>query len=208
MQLFVGQSSGRGSIKRYSLDFLEMPVSSSMPKPRTLREMREARPNLRFALRLHPDVALASAAHEDVARAAAAAEALKADVVVVATGPRFTPTTSNRRNLTELSAALTREGTSVAWEPRGVWVPKEAENWAEEAKMILVRDLTREFAPPGPVIYTRILPFGMGARMSQSGREHLAEQLENAEAAYVVAPAEGAKTTRTELRDWLELEGD
>lgn len=206
MQLYVGQSSDRGSIKRYSLDLLEMSVSASLPKPKTLREMRAGRPELKFALRLHPDVALAGVTHEDVARCVAAAEALNADVIVIPTGPRFTPTERNRATLAALAGAVRAPGRHVAWEPRGVWAPAETVRIAAEAEVVLVRDLTRELVPPGPVVYTRVLPFGLGARVSQTSLERLAQQLENVETAFVIVQAQGAKMTRNALREWFELE--
>lgn len=98
MDLYVGASSERGSIKKFDLDLLEMPVTDSMPKSKTLREMRTTRPDLKFSLRLHPDVAQLGAKHADVARARDAAEALGASVVVVPTGPRFTPTNGTNSN--------------------------------------------------------------------------------------------------------------
>jgi hypothetical protein len=206
MKLYVGQSSDRGSIKRYGLDLLEMSVSDSMPKPKTLREMRGLKPNLKFALRLHPDVAQIGAAHPDMARATAAAEALEAEVIVVTSGPRFTPTERNQKTLSEMSTALRSEGRHVAWEPRGVWAAKEAEQIAQAHQMLLVRDLSREAAPAGATVYTRLLPFGLGARVSQNSLERLAGQLESSEVAYVVVQAQGAKMTRATLREWFELE--
>lgn len=206
MKLYVGQSSDRGSIKRFGLDLLEMSVSDSMPKPKTLREMHATRPNLKFALRLHPDAAQTGVEHPDIARACGAAEALEADVIVVTTGPRFTPTERNQKMLAALGSALRAEGRHVAWEPRGVWAPAEAERIATDLQMLLVRDLTRERAQHGPVVYTRLLPFGLGARVSQSSIERLAGQLESAQEAYVVVQAQGARMTRAALREWFELE--
>ncbi len=206
MRLLIGENSARGSIKRFSSDFLEMPVTDAMPKARTLREMRAGRPELTFTLRLHPDVALTGREHEDVARACAAVEALGAPVVVIPSGPRFTPTKSNLAKLKDLTSELAKQGAQIAWEPRGVFAPEEAESWAETVQALLVRDLTREHAAPGSVVYTRILPFGVGARVTQSGREHLLAEIEGAETAYVVAPREAARSTRVDLRNWLGLE--
>ncbi len=208
MQLYVGVNSDRGSIKKFAFELLEMPVTDSLPKIRTLKEMRETRPNLKFSLRLHPDVAQHGATHPDVERAAAAAEALGADVVVVPTGPRFTPTERHRRMLGEIATRLASDERRVAWEPRGVWAPAEADGIAEGHGMLLVRDLTREEPPRAPVVYTRLLPFGFGARVSQNALEKLAAALETKERAYVVVQSEGAKRTRSALREWLGLGDD
>lgn len=208
MQLFVGVHSDRGSIKKFAFDLLEMPVTGSLPKTRVLKEMREARPNLRFSLRLHPDVAQEGASHPDVERCSLAAEALGADVVVIPTGPRFTPTERHRSALLEVAEKLRADGRHLAWEPRGVWTPLESERISSERGLLLVRDLTRQIAPPGPVVYTRLLPFGFGARVSQNSLEQLAGQLEQVETAFVIVQSEGAKRTRASLREWLGLGGD
>lgn len=208
MQLFVGVHSDRGSIKKFAFDLLEMPVTGSLPKPRTLGEMRQSRPNLKFSLRLHPDVAQEGSAHVDIERCVLAAEALLADIIVIPTGPRFTPTERHRRMLNEVAEKLRADGRRIAWEPRGVWTPEEAEGIATERGLLLVRDLTREAAPAGSVVYTRLLPFGFGARVSQNSLEQLAGQLGNAETAFVVVQSEGAKRTRASLREWFELEGE
>lgn len=206
MQLYVGVNSDRGSIKKFAFDLLEMPVTDSLPKARTLREMRESRPSLKFSLRLHPDVAQEGVGHSDIERTAAAADALNAQVVVVPTGPRFTPTTHHRKMLGEVTEALRGEGRLIAWEPRGVWAPEEAQGIADGFDLLLVRDLTREEPPNGSAVYTRLLPFGFGARVSQNSLERLAGAIEEKETAFVVVQSEGAKRTRGALREWFALE--
>lgn len=205
MQLFVGLGAHRGGIKRYPFDILELPVSPSLPKPKTLKEMKEDRSDLTFSLRLHPDVIHTGNAHPDVERACIARDILGAPVVVVPTGPRFTPTTSNQNQLRALIDKLATDGCRVAWEPRGVFAPREAERWASENGALLVRDLTREAAYHEGIVYTRLLGLGFGARVSQDATEILASQLESAEFAYVIVGGEGAKMTRTRLREMLDL---
>ncbi len=205
MQLFVGLSSHRGSIKRFGFDLLEMPVSSSLPKVKTLRELRAQRPNLKFSLRVHPDSLQVGADHPDIAKTAAAADALNAAVIVLATGPRFSPIRRNIETLRKIVAELSAEGREIAWEPRGVWAPEESEKLAAELGVLLVRDLTREAAPAlATTIYTRLLPFGTGARVSQNSIETLAQHLEVADVAYVVVQGDGAKMTRSQLKNWFD----
>jgi|GEM_PF-1057282 len=208
MQLFVGLSSHRGNIKRFGFDILELSVSPSLPKRKTMVDMRATRPDIRFSLRLSPDVVAKGPEHPDIERAVVAAEALQADVIVIPSGPRFTPTAHHRALLKSTCDALRGETRKVAWEPRGVWAPEEAEEWAQEVEALLVRDLTREQSPGTETVYTRLLPFGFGARVSQNSIETLAGQLESAETAYVVVQGEGAKMTRTQLREWFELEDE
>ncbi len=208
MHLFVGLSAHRGGIKRYPFDILELPVSPSLPKPKTLKEMKESRADLTFSLRLHPDVAQVGVAHPDVARAGLARDLLGAEVIVIPTGPRFTPTERNKGTLRALVAELSTEKCRVAWEPKGVFSPRESERWAEESGALLVRDLTREAAYHDGLIYTRLPGLGFAARTSQDATEILAGQIEQAEKAYVIMGGEGAKMTRTRLREMLDLEDE
>jgi hypothetical protein len=206
MQLFVGLGSHRGGIKRYPFDILELPVSPSLPKPKTLKEMKESRSDLTYSLRTHPDVLLQGLGHPDIDRARVAREILGAAAVILPTGARFTPTTSNRKSLDSVIEFLRAEGCHVGWEPRGVFAPREAERWAEESGALLVRDLTREAAFHSGVIYTRLLGLGVGARVSQDATEILAGQIEGAEAAFVIVGGEGAKMTRSRLQEMLGVE--
>lgn len=208
MQLFIGLNSHRGSIKRYGFDLLEMPISPSLPRLRTLRELRAQRTDLKFSLRLHPDSVQVGALHPDIARTTEAAEALAAEVIVVPTGPRMTPSSRNKLALARTFEALQGEGRRLAWEPRGVWGAAEAERIAEDLGALLVRDLTRERAPVSSTLYTRLLPFGSAARVSQNAVEILAQNLENAELAYVVVQSEGAKMLQSQLEDWFAPEED
>ena len=208
MQLFVGLGAHRGGIKRYPFDILELPVSPALPKPKTLKEMKESRGDLTFSLRLHPDVLLSGPAHPDWERAHIAREILGARVIVIPTGPRFTPTSSNRTLLLSAIERLRSDTTAVAWEPRGVFAPREAERWASDTGALLVRDLTREAAYHDGVVYTRLLGLGFAARVSQDATEILAGQLESAQTAYVIVGGEGAKSTRSMLREMLALEDE
>jgi len=206
MDLYVGLAAFRGRIERYGFELLELPVSASLPKQKTLRGYAEAKPKLRFSLRLPPEVIEGAAGSETLlARAIAASDALKASFIVVSSGPRFRPTTANRARLEAVCAQLVAEGRQVAWEPRGMWSADEVRRWAEDAGALVVRDLTRESAPEGDVVYTRLLPFGVGTRVTQNAVEKLAEALEGKSEAYVVIAGEGAQGARARLRQWLEL---
>lgn len=209
MDLYVGLAGSRGRIERYSFDLLELQVSPSLPKTKTLRALRAAKPQLVFSLRLQPEIIEgAPTAQGLLEKAMAAAETLDAKFLVVASGPRFRPTTLNRRRLTDVCETLRKGGVQVAWEPRGMWSAHELQQWSDEAGALLVRDLTRESAPSGPIVYTRLLPFGVGTRVTQNAVEKLAEQIAGKTAAYVVIQGEGAHGARARLRQWLELAGD
>lgn len=204
MELFVGLAAYRGKIEKYKFDLLELAVSPNLPRQKILRHFRAARPDLKFSLRIPPEVLDAGrVAPELIEKIRAAGEILAARFVVVATGPRFTPTKRNEERLGELVGALAATGARVAWEPRGVWNEAELSKWAARLDVVLVRDLTRDPVAAGEVVYTRLLPFGVGARVTQTALERLAERLEDASEAYVIVQAEGAGRARARLREWL-----
>ncbi|HSC89518.1 MAG TPA: hypothetical protein VLC09_19685 [Polyangiaceae bacterium] len=206
MDLYVGLGALRGRIERYRFDLLELPVSPSLPKNKTLRTFREAKPQLAFSLRLAPTFLEAPQLDEQqIARVNSAAEALGARFVVLPTGPRFRPTTSNRKRLIEAASRLAAEGRRVAWEPRGLWEQEELEVWTEAAGAQIVRDLTRDAASSADVEYTRLLPFGSGARVTQHSLERLALALQDKTAAYVVVVGEGVQGARSRLRQLLDV---
>ncbi len=207
MKLYVGLSALRGSVSRFSFDLLELTVSPTMPRTKALREWREARPDLVFSLRLHPDIAMAVDGSEELlARAERALEVLGDAPVVVATGPTFSPTTRNQERLVRLAERFRTKGRLVAWESRGVFQDEELASWAEVADVAVVRDLTRETPITGGCMYARLLPFGFGAKVTQSGFERLAAAIEGADEAYIVVQSEGARGLRNNLRELFEVE--
>lgn len=203
MKIFVGSSSFRGSVSSFRFDLLELGVGPTLPRPKVMERYREQRPELAVSLRLHPDVAQIGVSHPDVARAREAAAAVGARFIVIPTGPRFAPSPSRKQPLAELTEALRSDTTQICWEPRSVFSPREGERWALEAGVILVRDLTQAERPSGPVVYTRLLPLGFGARVTETGLQTLAARLEGAEEAYVVIQGEGALGARQKLKNWL-----
>jgi hypothetical protein len=208
MDLYVGLPSLRGRIERYRFGLLELPVTASLAKNKTLRAFREAKPSLVFSLRLPPEVAEgAGDAQKLLARAVAAADVLGARFVVIATGPRFRPTTANKKRLIELADAVRGEGRRVSWEPRGMWADDELGEWSRAADVLLVRDLARESVGEGDIVYTRLLPFGVGTRVTQHALEKLALALDGKQAAYVVIGGEGAQNAQSRLRQMLAWGG-
>lgn len=203
MKIYVGSSSFRGSVQRFGFDLLELGVGPTLPRPKVLTKYREERADLVYSLRLGPEVALAGPHHPDVTRAAEAVEALGARFVVISTSPRFAPSPSRKGPLLALREVLAATGATVCWEPRGVWNPGETVRWATEAGLLLVRDLSQESAPPGELVYTRLLPLGLGARVTSHALEVLVERLESVNEAYVVIQGEGAKAARTQLLSWF-----
>lgn len=204
MELFVGQAALVGGIRRYPFDLLELLVDSSLAQDKKLAEFRAAKPNCAFSLRL-PPAALQPGQEALGERAVRAARSLGARFIVVTTGPNTTPTARNRELMSRLFDSLRSDAWRLAWEPRGVWSEAEAERWAAEFGVSLVRDLSRDDAPAGDVVYTRLRALGFGARVGQTAIERVAERVEGASEAYVVIEGEGAQRAATLLR---QLSGD
>lgn len=204
MKLHVGQAALQGSIRRYPFDLLELAVEPNLPQPKKLATYPEARPGRVFSLRVAPTSVLPSAEQGAlVERARAAGAALGASWCVLTTGPTTTPTARNRTHLGRLFDELGRDAWRLAWEPRGVWAPDEAERWAEELGVVLVRDASREAPPTGDVVYTRLRGLGFGARVGTRALERLAEHLEGATEAFVVIEGQGAQRADKFLRELL-----
>jgi hypothetical protein len=193
MELFVGQAALQGGIRRYPFDLLELLVDSSLPQDKKLAEFRETKPACVFSLRLPPSVVESNRQAEALLeRTVRAVPALGARWCVLTTGPNTTPTTRNRQALARIFERVRAVTPRLAWEPRGVWGESEAEAWASELGVTLVRDVSRDEPPAGDVVYTRLRALGFGSRVSPNAVERLAERLEGASEAYVVIEGDGA----------------
>ncbi len=205
MELYVGQAALVGGIRRYPFDLLELLVDSSLAQDKKLAEFRAAKPDCAFSLRL-PPAAVEPAQKALVERALRAAQSLGARWIVVTTGPTTTPTARNRELLQRLFESLKGEWR-LAWEPRGVWGAEEAERWAEELGVSLVRDLSRDEPAPGDVVYTRLRALGFGSRVGTNAVERVAEHTSGASEVYVVIEGDGASRAAKMLKELAGAEG-
>lgn len=209
MKLHVGQAALQGGIRRYPFDLLELLVEPNLPQPKKLATWVEANPSRVFSLRLPPELVQPGGQQAELLeRIGRAREALAASWAVLTTGPTTTPTARNRGLLADLVEKLRRPDLRLAWEPRGMWAPEEAQAWAEDLGVTLVRDLSRDEAPEGPVIYTRLRALGFGTRVGARAVERLAERLEGADEAYVIMEGQGALRAATLLRELLGGEAE
>jgi uncharacterized protein YecE (DUF72 family) len=207
--LFVGQSKLRGDLARYarSFDLLELAAEpGQLPRVKKLEGWPElVGERFVFSLRLSQrtwqyDPAQSKQLTEHTKAVAAA---LKARFVVVQTPASATPTTRNRSRLGELQSSLAEAGVQVAWEPHGLWEADEAVGWAEQLGLVLVRDLSRDEAPPGSTVYTRLLALGESSRVRSGDAQHVAEQVASRQQVYVVMEGDGARQAAQLLRQEL-----
>lgn len=204
MKLHVGQAALQGGIRRYPFDLLELLAEAHMPQPKILARWRAERPDRVFALRLPPGaVQPGSERQQALERISRARETLAAAWGVVTSPATITPTARNRDLLAALFDELRGDAWRLAWEPRGVWAPDETEEWAQALGVTLIRDLSREDPPPGPVVYTRLRALGFGAKVGPRAMERVAERLDEVDEAYVVIEGQGAVRAAALLRESL-----
>jgi uncharacterized protein YecE (DUF72 family) len=197
--LYVGTPELRGDISRYqeSFNLLELlAVRGRLPRAPTLRRwLTSVGPEFVFATRLPRQLFSRPEAEqrEMLAYAGELNEILKARFSVLSTPAQVTPAPRNRALVSRILGELSSTGTRACWEPSGVWEDAEAETLAGDCGALLVRDVSRDPAPAGPTVYTRVLRLGRGSRVGAGTAAALLEATEAAEDVYVVIEGDGAK---------------
>jgi uncharacterized protein YecE (DUF72 family) len=209
--LFVGQPALQGDIARYAQSFnlLELLAEPGrLPKPAGLAKWVESvGDDFAFTLRLSPRVWDADRAELEhvLAYADRVREAVAARVCLLQTPASATPTSRNKQKLGALCRELERLGTTLAWEPRGVWEAEEMHAMSEALGVLLVRDLSREQETPvGSVVYTRLLALGEAGHVKSSAAHDVAELVAPCERAYVVLLGTGARRAAKIMRDIVD----
>jgi uncharacterized protein YecE (DUF72 family) len=197
MRLHIGRSALRGDIARYATHFsmVELRVEQgSLPRSATLKEWaKKVSSEFVFSLVVPRSlVALDRIEHAELALVNRVSVALGARWLVLRTPATVMPGARSRRKLAELVTKLEPGERRIAWEPQGVWDPDEAEELAATLNVTLVRDLSRDEAPAGPVVYTRLRALGTGSRLTSGTAERLVDELASCEEAYVVTESDGA----------------
>jgi uncharacterized protein YecE (DUF72 family) len=202
----VGETRLPKNFKRYAKQFslleLDCEPGSVPGKPRLQACAAVAPPGFTFSLVLPSRVASLQAGPEfDQALKAAqnVARVLRAKWWVLRTPAEVRPTRRTRESLAALVARLTEGGMRVAWEPRGVWDEVAAGETADAIGAVLVVDIAREEPRPGPVLYSRLLALGKGARVGLSLADVVAARLNRYEEAFVVVEGQGAREIQQAL---------
>jgi uncharacterized protein YecE (DUF72 family) len=205
-RVHVGQATLTGKLERYAriFDFLEVRAAPALPSPSRLRRLRSEVPEgFCFSLVVPPKLAELGASELDPALVEAtrsAAGALGARWLALRTPASVAPSARSRARLARLVESVRGAAPGIAWEPRGVWTDEDAEAAASELGVVLVRDLAEYEPPPGPVVYTRLLALGRNARIGAGTIERVAERIESAEEAFVIAEGRGAIGLAKQLR--------
>jgi len=209
LRLHFGLPRLNGRLPEYqkSFDFLEVPCEPAPPTVKHLARLRrEAKAGFQFGLVAgkaltelgsgSPDAALVEATRR-------AAEALGARWLLLRTPASAGPSARTRTKLARLAEALSGAAEGLAWEPRGMWTDEELVTVASELGLTLVRDLAEQDAPPAAVAYTRLLALGRNTRLGSGAIERVTDRLAEAEEAYIVIEADGARGVAKRLRTSL-----
>jgi uncharacterized protein YecE (DUF72 family) len=214
LKVHVGKAALVGHIERYAqkFDFLELRADPSLLAAKRLRRLREGVPeHFSFSVVAPRELALLDRATPDKAfldAARAVAEALKARFLLLRTPATVAPSQRSRGRISTLVDALRGAAKDVAWEPRGIWTDDEAEAFAQELGVTLVRDLAEQDAPAGNVVYTRLLALGRNTRMGSGAVERVAERIADAEEAFVIVEGDGAVGVARRLREARDEDDD
>jgi uncharacterized protein YecE (DUF72 family) len=213
MRLNIGQSVMLGTFAQYvrHFDLLELRAEpGKIPRPSRLEQWASQAPEgFVFSVAVAPSVAALETREPpeaDLAFAFTAADALKATWWIVKTPASVTPGRLGRQRLASLTERLMLAGRRVAWDPAGPWAPEQAERFAVELGVTLVRDAARGQLPPSSRAYTRLRAFASGGRLRTSAVLRAAGHLVGHEEVVVVLEGRGAAVAARSLREQIAHE--
>ncbi len=210
----IGRRSVLGRLDLYAkrFDLVEVRPDPAAPiRPSVLKKWRESVPAaFVFSVVLPPIVGELRgdrAASQALEHSLEVARILQSPVMLVATPPSVTPTTSNRKKLQELIGRIPNDVVRIAWEPSGLWELEDARAVAAACKVVLVGDAAREPLAPGSVAYTRLRGLGDSRRLSARRLDAVVESLRGRRDVFVVIETDGAVQVARSVREAL-LHGD
>jgi hypothetical protein len=209
--LHFGLANLKGHLAGYAKSFglLEVRADPSLPTGKHLQRLRREAPSgFHFALvvgRALADLPSGDPDGELLQATRRAAETLQARWLLLRTPASAGPSARTRAKLARLTERLKGAATGVAWEPRGAWTDEELVDVAGELGLTLVRDLAEHDAPPGPVVYTRLLALGRNSRIGSGVIERVTERLEGVEEAFIVIEGDGGAGVAKRLKASLGL---
>ena len=211
-QLYIGQSSLRGAILKYSTRFNLLEVRAELerlPRPALLRRWRDEVPSdFEFSILLSREVGRLGANFQtELELGLQAAESLRAKWMVVQTDPTIGPSQRSRQRLQSLFTQIGAEGRRIAWEPHGVWQEDEALMWTRDLGVHLVRDIFRGDIISQDIIYSRMPGIGTSSRMSAGALENAANSLSVAAEGYIIIGGDAAGKAAQYLRGLLRNDG-
>jgi uncharacterized protein YecE (DUF72 family) len=207
MDLFIGKSSLQGDIARYAARFNALEVRSdagNLPRTAKLAEWTRRVPSgFAFSVVLPKGTSALESSTLELGRTLEVADALAARWFLVQTPATVGPSARMLGRLSQLFAVLAHDTRRIAWESRSVWEDDQAEQFALEHGVHLVRDVSRTEPPDGPCVYTRLLALGDGVHVRPSAATRVAEALVEREEAVVIVEGGGAEQAARVMREEL-----
>jgi uncharacterized protein YecE (DUF72 family) len=209
LRLHLGLPRLKGRLPDYakSFDSVEVPCEPAPPTAKFAAKLRREAPDgFNFTLvanRALGELATSTLDSGLVEATRRTAETLGARWLLVRTPASAAPSTRTRSRLSHLFESLAGAAQGLAWEPRGMWSDEELAAIAEELGITVVRDLAEQDAPPGPIVYTRLLALGRNSRLGSGAIERVTDRLMDVEEAFVIVEGERAIGVAKRLRQSL-----
>jgi uncharacterized protein YecE (DUF72 family) len=199
MRLHVGAKSLQGDIAAYAKRFnvLEVHASgSSPPSAKALRKWRKSvGPAFEFVVVLGANIGKltpSEAFETELAQGLEAARLLESRCLLLQTPNEVTPSAVSKKRIAALLGRIPRDSVQVAWAPRGLWETDAAAVCAQEWKVTLVVDATREIVPPGPISYVRLPSIGETRSYGTPALTRVRDSIFASRDAYVIFETQGA----------------
>lgn len=207
MQLFVGQTSLRGDIRRYAREFNYVEL---LAEPQVLPNVKkvkgfasETKGKVQFGVVVSPRI-WEGGGDELGTYFKKVAAACSPSWVIVRTPSSVRPGPASERELAKKIEELRplAVGAHLGWEPRGLWEPSMIARVAQQLGVVPVWDglsLPNAGLGEGPA-YVRFADLGVGARVNEGRLERMAVKAEQCESLHVVVEGRGASRTRQILQ--------
>jgi hypothetical protein len=114
-----------------------------------------------------------------------AADSIAANVIVVPTAAELTPGERDRTLTAAFFERLRPSGKTLVFAPGGLWEPEQGVPFVEQIGAVYGFDPLEHDAPRGAVVYARIKPMGVRARLSEGHLMRAAERLLDADCEHI-----------------------
>lgn len=191
------------------LGFFELVPRPPIPKYGTFARFRkEANPNLEVSLVaprstwLSPRGPMRPGPELDqgIAWLLRAADAIGASCITVPTLASLTPGERDRNLTAAFFERLQPSGKTLVFAPGGLWEPEQAVPFTQKIGAVYGFDPLEHDPPPGTIVYARIRPIGVRARLSEGHLMRAAERLLTANCEHIYVSIASEHGPRDALR--------
>jgi len=129
-----------------------------------------------------------------------ATDSIGANVIVVPTAAELTPGERDRNLTAAFFERLRPSGKTLVFAPGGLWEPEQGVPFVEKIGAVYGFDPLEHDAPRGAVVYARIKPMGVRARLSEGHLMRAAERLLAADCEHIYVSIASEHGPRDALR--------